>query len=44
MKVYQIVLSLLALGTGLHAADPNPNELPSSAVGSPSCLGLDTCR
>ncbi|KAF7621160.1 integral membrane protein [Aspergillus flavus] len=35
MKVYQIVLSLLALGTGLHAADPNPNELPSSAI---SCM------
>ncbi|GAB1201138.1 hypothetical protein APSETT444_010525 [Aspergillus pseudonomiae] len=35
MKVSQIVLSLLALGVGLHAADPDPNEFPSSAI---SCL------
>ena len=39
MKVYQIVLSLLALGVGLHAADPDPNEFPSSAVSPAPRLG-----
>ena len=38
MKVYQILLSLLVFGVGLHAADPNPNKFPLSAVSSPSYL------
>ncbi|KAE8377592.1 hypothetical protein BDV26DRAFT_304881 [Aspergillus bertholletiae] len=32
MKVYQILLSLLAFGVGVHAADPDPNVLPQSAI------------